>query len=65
MPWGPKGLVCSSGTYVDLAQKCYAHPKLRPDKLIVCCTEGVSIAVQIERNGGKLGHRMAPYRTII
>lgn len=44
MPWGPSGLVCSCGTDVDLAQKCYVYPKLRPNKLPVCCTK-VSITV--------------------
>lgn len=49
-------LVCFSGTLVDLAQKCVFTPKLRSNKLTAYCTKGVSTAVQVERNGGKLGH---------
>lgn len=48
MPWDLNGLVCPSGTDVDLAQKCWVCPKLRPHKLIVYSTKGVSRAVQIE-----------------
>lgn len=62
MPWDLNGLVGSSGTDTDLAQKCWVCPKLSPNKLIVDFTKGVSRAVQIERNGGKLDHHMAPGR---